>query len=119
MQLGKAEFRVKRVPSPTAEIAGQTDGKIDKNTLLAAAAIIPNMEDFNFDLYFEVTSFTFATLINGDWIPKNVRGNQFTKEINNIIKNGKRKQKFFFEKIQAKGPDGTIRSLNPINLELK
>jgi len=119
MQLGKAEFRVKRVPSPTAEIAGQTDGKIDKNTLLAAGAIIPNMEDFNFDLYFEVTSFTFATLINGDWIPKNVRGNQFTKEISNIIRNGKRKQKFFFEKIQAKGPDGSIRSLNPVNLELK
>jgi len=119
MQLGKAEFRVKRVPSPTAEIAGQTDGKIDKNTLLAAGAIIPNMEDFNFDLYFEVTSYTFATLINGDWIPKNVRGNQFTKEISNIIRNGKRKQKFFFEKIQAKGPDGTIRSLNPVNLELK
>jgi len=119
MQLGSAEFRVKRVPSPTAEIAGKTDGKIDKNTLLAAAAIIPNMKDFEFDLYFEVTSFTFATIINGDWIPKNVRGNQFNKEISNIIRNGKRKQKFFFENIQAKGPDGTIRSLNPINLELQ
>ena len=119
MQLGSAEFRVKRVPSPTAEIAGQTGGTIDKNTLLAAAAIIPNMKDFEFDLYFEVTSFTFATIINGDWIPKNVRGNQFNKEISNIIRNGKRKQKFFFENIQAKGPDGTIRSLNPINLEIK
>ncbi len=119
MQLGSAEFRVKRVPSPTAEIAGKVNGKIDKNTLLAAAAIIPNMKDFEFDLYFEVTSFTFATIINGDWIPKNVRGNQFNKEISNIIRNGKRKQKFFFDNIQAKGPDGTIRSLNPINLELK
>jgi gliding motility-associated protein GldM len=119
MNLGSSEFRVKRVPSPTAEIAGKTDGKIDKNTLLAAGAIIPNMKDFNFDLYFTVTSFTFATIVNGDWIPKNVKGNRFTTEINNIIKNSKRKQKFFFEKIQAKGPDGTVRSLNPINLEIK
>ena len=119
LSLGKKEFRIKRVPDPTAEIAGQTGGQMDKNTLLAAAAIIPNMKDFEFDLYFEVTSYTFATIVNGDWLPKNVRGNRFTGEINSIIKNGKRKQKFFFENIQAKGPDGTTRVLNPINLEIK
>jgi gliding motility-associated protein GldM len=119
MQLGAAEFRVKRVPSPTAEVAGQTDGQIDKNTLLAAGAIIPNMKDFEFDLFFEVTSFTFATFVNGDWIPKNVKGNRFTQEILDVIRNGKRDQKFFFENIQAKGPDGTTRSLNPVNLQIK
>ncbi len=117
--LGTVEFRVKRVPTPNAEIAGQSDGKMDKNRLLAAGAIIPNMRDFEFEIYYEVTGYTFATIINGDWIPKNVRGNRFTDEINGIIRGGKRKQKFFFENIQAKGPDGSIRSLNPINLELK
>ncbi len=119
MPLGRAEFRVKRVPTPTAEIAGQTDGQIDKNRLLAAGAIIPNMRDFEFEIYYEVTGYTFATILNGDWIPKNVRGNRFTGEINEIIRNGRRQQKFFFENIQAKGPDGSIRSLNPVNLELK
>ncbi len=119
LSLGKSEFRVKRVPSPSAEIAGMTDGLIDKNVFLASAAIIPNMKDFEFDLYFVVTSYTFATVMNGDWVQKNVKGNLFTDEVKNIIRNGKRKQKYFFEKIQAKGPDGTMRSLNPINLELK
>lgn len=119
LNLGSSEFRVKRVPSPVAEIAGKTGGNIDKNTLLAAGAIIPSMKDFDFDLYFEVTSFTFATIVNGDWIPKNVRGNIFTTEITNVIKNSKRNQKIFFENIQAKGPDGTIRSLSPINLEIQ
>jgi gliding motility-associated protein GldM len=119
LSLGNSEFRVKRVPSPSAEIAGMTDGSIDKNVFLASAAIIPNMKDFEFDLYFIVTSYTFATVMNGDWVQKNVKGNLFTDEVKNIIRNGKRKQKYFFEKIQAKGPDGSIRSLNPINLELK
>mgnify|MGYP003572687541 CR=1 FL=1 len=119
LPLGQAEFRVKRVPTPNAEIAGQSDGQMDKNRLLAAGAIIPNMRDFEFEIYYEITGYTFATIINGDWIPKNVRGNRFTEEINGIIRNGKRKQKFFFENIQAKGPDGSIRSLNPVNLELK
>jgi len=119
MSLGTAEFRVKRVPSPSAEIAGMTDGSVDKNVFLASGAIIPNMKDFEFDLYFVVTSYQFATVMNGDWVQKNVKGNLFNDEVKNIIRNGKRKQKFYFEKIQAKGPDGSLRSLNPISLELK
>jgi len=117
--LGKADFRVKRVPSPVAEIGGITDGQIDKNVLLANTAIIPNQKDFEFDIYFVITSFQFATIMNGDWVQKNVKGNVFSDDVKKMIRNGKRKQKFFFEKIQAKGPDGSIRSLNPINLELK
>ncbi len=119
LPLGKSEFRVKRVPSPTAEIAGMADGQIDKNVLLANSAIIPNQKDFEFDIYFIINSYTFATIMNGDWVQKNIKGNMFTDEVNKIIRNGKRKQKFFFEKIQATGPDGSIRSLNPVNLELK
>ena len=119
LPLGKSEFRVKRVPSPTAEIAGMSDGQIDKNVLLANSAIIPNQKDFEFDIYFIINSYTFATIMNGDWVQKNIKGNMFTEEVNKIIRNGKRKQKFFFEKIQATGPDGSIRSLNPVNLELR
>ena len=116
INMGSREFRVKRVPDPVAEIAGQKEGSINKNTLLAANAIIPSMKDFEFDLYFEVKSFTMATIIGGDWIPKSTRGNTFSEEMISIIRNAKRKQKFFFENIQAVGPDGTTRTLNTINL---
>lgn len=118
-QLGSVEFRVKRVPDPTATIAGMTGGAIDKNTLLAAGAIIPEMKGFEFDLYFKITSYSFTTLINGDFFTIKAKGNKFSKDIINRIRKGKRKGKFFFENIQALGPDGTKRSLNPINLELK
>ncbi|MDP3463058.1 MAG: GldM family protein [Bacteroidales bacterium] len=118
LPLGSSEFRIKRVPDPVAMIAGKLEGAIDKNSLLAAGAIIPTMRDFDFELYFEVTSFTFATIVNGDWIPRNIRGNRFTEEVQGVIRNAQRKQKFFFENIQAKGPDGTVRSLNTINLEI-
>ena len=118
--LGRSKFRIKRVPSPTSEIAGQSNGMIDKNTLLAARGIIPNMKDFLFDnYYFKITSFTFATIMNGDWVAVNIRGNVFTPEAMKIIRNSRHKQKFFFENIQAIGPDGSIRTLNPISLEIK
>ncbi len=117
--LGSVEFRVKRVPDPTATIAGMTGGAIDKNQLLAAGAIIPEMKGFEFDLYFRITSYSFTTLINGDFFTIKAKGNTFSKDIIKRIRSGKRKQKFFFENIQAKGPDGSKRSLNPVNLELK
>jgi gliding motility-associated protein GldM len=118
--LGRSAFRIKRVPSPTAEIAGRTNGQIGKNTLLAARAIIPNMKDFLFDnYYFKVVSFSFATILNGDWLQYNIKGNTFTPEAIKLIRSAKHKQKFFFENIQAVGPDGSIRTLNPISLEIK
>ena len=118
INIGKQEFRVKRVPDPVAEVAGIKAGSIDKKTLLAANAIIPVMKDFQFDLNFVVNSFTMATIINGDWIPKNTRGNRFSQEMIDQIRTAKRGQKFFFENIQAKGPDGVTRTLNPISLTI-
>lgn len=118
-RMGTAEFRVKRVPDPVAEIAGQVEGKIDRNTLLAAKAIIPVMKDFEFELYFRVTGFRMATIIGGDWISKRTTGNQFSEEMVGMIQQARRGQKFFFENIQAEGPDEVPRSLNPISLEIK
>lgn len=119
LNMGSRDFRVKRVPDPVALIARQKEGNIDKNTLIAAAAIIPSMGDFEFDLNFIVNSFTMATIINGDFIPKTTRGNRFSAEMIQLIQNARRGQKFFFENIQATGEDGTTRTLNPINLTIK
>ncbi len=119
MDMGSAEFRVKRVPDPIAEIASMVQGKIEKNTLLAANAIIPELKDFEFELYFTVTSFKMITIIGGDLVQKNVRGNQFNDEVISIIRNARRDQRFLFENIQATSPDGSTRTLNPINLEIK
>ncbi|MDT8393755.1 MAG: GldM family protein [Bacteroidales bacterium] len=119
MNMGSFEFRVKRVPDPVAEIAGMTEGTINRNTLLAANAIIPVMKDFDFDLNFLITSFTMGTMINGDWVPKRAGGNQFTSEMQDIIRNSRRGQKFFFENIQAAGPDGSKRTLGTINLTIE
>jgi gliding motility-associated protein GldM len=117
--MGSAEFRIRRVPSPNAEIAGQVEGTIDKNTLLAAGAIIPVMKDFEFELFFEVKSFRMTTIIGGDGISKRGTNNRLTEEMVSLIKSARSGQKFFFENITAEGPDKIARSLNPISLEIK
>jgi gliding motility-associated protein GldM len=118
-KMGSAEFRIRRVPSPNAEIAGQVEGTIEKSTLLAAGAIIPVMKDFEFELFFEVKSFRMTTIVGGDGISKRANGNRFSDEMISMIQSARKGQKFFFENIQAEGPDKIPRSLNPISLEIK
>jgi gliding motility-associated protein GldM len=114
--LGGLDFRVKRVPSPIAKIGNTDGGPLSKNILIAAGAIIPNMpEDFEFDLNFEIISYTFTVVKGGDIFSREGRGNVLTDEMKNIIRSSKRGERVWIENITAKGPDGT-RKLNSINL---
>lgn len=117
--IGESEFRVKRVPNPIAFIANKSEGSIDKDALLTAGAIIPQMpSDFDFELYYIITSFTFTTSRGGDIIEKRGKGNKLTSEMLSIIKSAKKGQRIWLENIIAKGPDGN-RKLASINLKIK
>lgn len=119
--LGTHDFRIKRVPSPEAKIGGISSGKIGKDELQAAGGIIPDMGDFEFgDFQYNVVSYTLATIVGGDYKSSGtIKGGRFNQEVNDMIRSAKKGQKLFFENIQAKGPDGAIRTLNPINIEIK
>ncbi len=59
-----------------------------------------------------------GTMRDGDWIPKFTKGNRFSDEMIELIKNSRRGQKFFFENIEVVYKDGAKRTLNPINLTI-
>lgn len=112
--MGSFEFRVKNVPSPTAYIAN-TDGGVVAREILTASALIPRMPaDFDFDLNFVITSYTFSGNRKGDVIDYKGTGNKLTEEMRTFIKECKRGSKVSFEDIYAKGPDGKNRKLNSI-----
>ncbi|MBK7215486.1 MAG: gliding motility protein GldM [Bacteroidales bacterium] len=117
--MGAFEFRVKNVPSPTAYIAN-TDGGVVGREVLAASALIPRMPpDFEFDLNFIITSFTFSGNRKGDVIDYKGVGNKLTDEMRTFIKECKRGSKVSLEDIYAKGPDGKNRKLNSIVLTIQ
>jgi gliding motility-associated protein GldM len=117
--LGGMEFRIKRVPSPTAKIGNTDGGVINKNLLLASGGLIPSMpEDFEFNLNFEIISYTFLVSRGGDIITRTIKGNILTQEVKNIISGMKRGDRIWFEDIYAKGPDGN-RKLNNISLQVQ
>ena len=54
-----------------------------------------------------------------DFVDKDVKGPVFTEDVIKLIKNAKSGQKISFENIVAKGPDGDLRDLNPIIIQIK
>jgi gliding motility-associated protein GldM len=118
--MGSVEFRVKKVPDPVATIGGVSgSGNILRATLAAAGGIIPVMKDFDFELYFTITSFTFVMNVKGDLIEKTTTGNKLTADMIKLVNAGTKGTKVYLEDIKAVGPDKTTRTLSPINLKLQ
>jgi len=117
--MGSQEFRVKRVPDPIAKIANTDGGNISKGAMLAAGAIIPQMPaDFEFQLDFIITSFTFVSIRSGDVFEELTKGNRLNDKMKNFLQTAKRGTKVWLENIYAKGPDGN-RKLATISLTIQ
>jgi gliding motility-associated protein GldM len=117
-QMGRREFRVKKVPNPVAKINGKTGGAITKAVLLAQIGVAAEMEHFDFDLKFTVTEFTVSTTVQGFLQEATSKSYKFTKDQKAIIRNLSRGQRVYIQDIKAVGPDGSTRDLSTIALLL-
>jgi len=116
--MGSMEFRVKKIPTPIAEIAGQSSGAIPKNKLANTAGIIAQMENFEFDVRVTVASFKFVyTQANGLSKEVPVSGPRFDDKVKQILRGIKPGSRVTFEDIKAKMPDGELRKLGSIVLK--
>jgi gliding motility-associated protein GldM len=121
--MGTMEIRVKRIPDPQARIAGKASGYIPANVLKAQTGVIAALDGFDFDAKFQVISFRMGHTPRrgGDyWESTKLATNAyFTDEMKarlNVIKPG---DKVFFDDIKARGPDGSVRSLNGITFTIQ
>lgn len=113
--LGKSEFRVKRIPDPVSSIVGKTGSfSIKKAALNAAGTVQAQMDNFDFEVNVNVSSFKFSTVVSGMITEEKVNGFRLTGPCKNMISNSKRNQKFYIEDIKCKMPDGSTRTLAPI-----
>jgi len=118
--MGSKEFRVKRVPDPVAKVAGQKGGGIAATLLKAAKRVDPVMENFDFDLKFQITGFVVSTKTkDGFTIDKPSTSERITSEQKSLLEGVKKGQKVYFEEIKAKGPDGSIRELGTLMFKVE
>ncbi|MDT8410984.1 MAG: gliding motility protein GldM [Vicingaceae bacterium] len=119
VNLGKSEFRVKRIPDPVSSIMGKSGStSIKKAEFAAASTVQAKMDNFDFEVRVNVSSFVFSTTDGGLIQEVKVNGNSLNAACKAMIQKAKRNQKFFIEKVQVKMPDGTTRQLAPIILQV-
>jgi gliding motility-associated protein GldM len=114
------EFRVKAVPNPTPYFAGKgvNDATVKKTELTAAQGVIAKMENFEFDLRFDVVSYTVTTTIAGNVLEKPCSGPALSGDAKAVLEKVKSGQKVFIENIKARGPDGSVRNLGALSFKV-
>jgi gliding motility-associated protein GldM len=118
VNLGKSEFRVKKIPNPTPYIAGKTGTCVMSKGDLGRGVIQAKMEGFEFDLKVAVSSFTLGTSVSGDYKEAKVVGNRLDSKAQSLVKNASRGQRFYLESMKVKMPDGSTRELANINIKI-
>jgi gliding motility-associated protein GldM len=114
---GKKPFRVKNVPDPKPYFAGKTGStNISRKDLISAPGVIAKMENFEFDLRFQIISYVVSATVKGKVAEQTCTGPALTSNAKTIIKELKPGQKIYIEKIKAKGPDGSVRDIGNISL---
>ncbi len=113
------EFRVRRIPPPIARFQGRSGGEIDRNTAAAGQTLVAVLEDFEFDLRYEIESFTFQYYERGGFVRRlDATNNRLTPAMRDVIGSMTRGQDFYFLNIRARGPDGSTRELPAVALTI-
>lgn len=118
VNLGKSEFRVKKIPTPVAYIAGKTGTCVMSKGDLGRGVIQAKMEGFEFDLKVAVSSFSIGTTVAGDYKEEKCTGNRLSSAAQNLVKKASRGQRFYLEQMKVKMPDGSTRELGNVNIKI-
>ena len=117
LDAGKKEFRVKNVPDPKPYFGGKTGiDDIPYKYLLAAAGVIAKMENFEFDLRFQILSYDFVSDTGTGQVVIHCDGPALNPEVNKVRNKLRHGGEVSIRNIQALGPDGTQRQLEDIRL---
>ncbi len=118
-EMGSVSFRVKMVPDPVAKVAMSKGGRIQRAILLAQTGVFAEIENFDFEMPFRVTSFDVTAIQKGFEVVESSNNNRFTEDQRKLIERLRRGDKVNFENIKAKGEDGIKRSLPPLIFKLQ
>ncbi len=117
--VGFSDWRVKRVPDPVAQVAGQSGGDIRKESLEIQDGVQAVLEDFDFDFKYTVTEFEVQTTEGGYAVRRKSNNNRFTDDQKTLLKRATTQSMVYIGNIKARGDDGLIRDLDPITFTIR
>jgi gliding motility-associated protein GldM len=108
---GSIPFRVKNPPPPIAKIAGLKGGNISLAQLTSQVGLAAEVEDFEFDIKYVVTSFTVGVIARGLLNEQGSTSYRFTDGQLNLLRQLRRGSTVQFTQIRAVGPTGETLEL--------
>lgn len=117
--MGNMLFRVKRVPDPVPMVNKQKGGKITKGQLLTQTGVKAELENFDFDMKFDVISFNLSATLKGFVEEKPSSSARFTPDQLSLIQRVPSGQSIYISDVRAKGPDGKTRDIGTIKFKIQ
>jgi len=106
--MGSTKFRVKPIPTPIPKVANKISGNFTKAEILGSPYVLAVLENFDFDLRYNVVSFKFTYKNSaGDLIDIPGQGYMLNPQMKTMIQNSRRGDRFWVEDIVAAGPTGS------------
>lgn len=117
--MGKKEFRVKRVPPPIASFVGvEGEGKLTTGKLKVAGGVLAKMKNFDFQLPFKVISFDMAITVGGLFITLPSKSNRLTDKMKKYLKKAKKGQRIIIENVRAKSPKTKAEKITGVTIKV-
>lgn len=116
--MGSTKFRVKSIPAPVPRVAGKNGGNFTKAELLASPFVSAALDNFDFDLKFNVISYTFSYKISGGDINDiQGQGMMLNEQMKGIISKSRKGDRLYFDNIIAAGPAGNV-NIGSVNIRI-
>lgn len=106
VMLGSQSFRVKRVPDPIVTLSGKKSGSISRAALNATTAVVPLIENFEFDTYFTIQRYRCMIIKNKDVFELDATSGNFTPEMKRLFDKLRPGDKILISDVYAAGPGG-------------
>lgn len=124
-QVASIDFKVRRLPDPTAYIPVSDNGSgrfrgerpITKAALMNATGLGAAIDDGVLDIEFRITGFETVFFDSmGNAIPEVSNGASFSQRQKDSFRRMSRGKRFYISRIKAIGPDGIERTLSPLEV---
>ena len=117
-KISEKTFRVKDIPQPVAVFHGKNSGTFARDVLSKSDLLEAKIKDFDFDIKFEIVSFSLLMSTDSADIEVSTTGNKLNDKMKSMISGLMRGQNLIIKDITAVGPDGNVHNLNPIILKI-
>ncbi|GGH09211.1 gliding motility protein GldM [Sphingobacterium alkalisoli] len=119
-QLGSTKFRVKRIPKPTARVAGKTGGRISAAQLRGQNVVSASLDNFEFDAKFSISKFNmYIAKPRVDPIgPYQSSGSSFSGSMKTALGGVTSGSVVMIYDIVGVGPDGVAQNLDAITFQV-